>query len=107
MLRPYDVLSLLPTVSCLQYGTQCFEGVKLFRGVDGKLRLFRPSLNAARMLESARRVGLPNFDPDEWVKLVAKLCTVDGPRWLPREPPTCGLLCKYWPLWREHVRQGH
>ncbi|MBQ1201666.1 MAG: branched chain amino acid aminotransferase, partial [Alistipes sp.] len=28
--------------ACLNYGLQAFEGLKAFRGVDGKVRLFRP-----------------------------------------------------------------
>ena len=28
--------------ACLNYGLQAFEGIKAFRGVDGRVRLFRP-----------------------------------------------------------------
>ena len=28
--------------ACLNYGLQAFEGIKAFRGVDGKVRIFRP-----------------------------------------------------------------
>ena len=38
---------------------QLFEGLKAYRGVDGKIRLFRPQLNIKRLLGSAERVGLP------------------------------------------------
>lgn len=33
--------------------------MKAYRGVDGKIRLFRPSLNMDRMARSARRMTLP------------------------------------------------
>ncbi|NXS47828.1 BCAT1 protein, partial [Balaeniceps rex] len=36
-----------------------FEGMKAYRGVDGKIRLFRPTLNMDRMVRSARRATLP------------------------------------------------
>jgi branched-chain amino acid aminotransferase len=49
-LRPYGNLSLAPTASCLHYATECFEGMKMYRGWDGKLRLFRPDCNARRMV---------------------------------------------------------
>lgn len=49
-LRPYGNLSLPPTASVLHYATECFEGMKLYRGYDGKLRLFRPELNCRRMV---------------------------------------------------------
>jgi branched-chain amino acid aminotransferase len=37
----------------LQYGQECFEGLKAFRGVDGKVRIFRVEENAKRMQRSA------------------------------------------------------
>lgn len=33
--------------------------MKAYKGVDGKIRLFRPNLNINRLLGSAERVGLP------------------------------------------------
>ena len=86
-LVPYGPLTLMPTASCLHYATTCFEGLKLYRGNDGHLRLFRPGLNAARMLHSATAIALPAFLPAELVLLIKKLCAVDGPRWLPKERP--------------------
>ncbi|KAF2101050.1 branched-chain amino acid aminotransferase II [Rhizodiscina lignyota] len=84
---PYGPLSIMPSSSVLHYATECFEGMKLYRGYDGKLRLFRPTLNAQRMLLSSTRIALPGFDPSELLKLVVKLCAVDGPKWLPKERP--------------------
>ncbi|KIH86830.1 branched-chain amino acid aminotransferase [Sporothrix brasiliensis 5110] len=83
-LRPYGPLSLMPTASVLHYATECFEGLKAYRGVDDKLRLFRPDCNARRMLTSAVRISLPAFDPVEFEKLIVALMAVDGPKWLPR-----------------------
>lgn len=83
--KPYGPLTLMPTASCLHYATECFEGMKLYRGYDGKLRVFRPDLNAARFLVSARRVSLPSFDPQQVEKLILKLAAVDGPKWLREE----------------------
>ncbi len=37
----------------LQYGQECFEGLKAFRGIDGKVRIFRMEENAHRMQRSA------------------------------------------------------
>jgi branched-chain amino acid aminotransferase len=63
------------------------EGLKLYRGFDMKLRLFRPDLNCARLRLSSLRGGLPDFDPDELLKLIEAFVRVDGDRWLP-EPGT-------------------
>ena len=37
----------------LHYGQECFEGLKAFRGIDGKVRIFRMEENAKRMHQSA------------------------------------------------------
>ena len=42
------------SATCLQYGQQAFEGLKAFRGVDGKIRIFRMEQNALRLQSSAR-----------------------------------------------------
>ena len=47
------------STTCLHYGLECFEGLKAFRGVDGKVRLFRADENAKRMQASARKLCLP------------------------------------------------
>ena len=46
-------LHLHVSATCLQYGQEAFEGLKAFRGVDGKIRLFRWRDNAKRMARSA------------------------------------------------------
>jgi len=83
-LRPYGNLSLAPTASVLHYATECFEGMKMYRGYDGKLRLFRPDANCRRMLISSTRIALPGFDPRELEKLIIAMISVDGPKWLPK-----------------------
>ncbi|KAK1451421.1 branched-chain amino acid aminotransferase [Colletotrichum melonis] len=84
-LKPYGPLNLLPTASCLHYATECFEGLKAYRGHDGKLRVFRIEHNVARLRSSAARISLPTFEPGEVKKLVLGLLSVDADRWLPEE----------------------
>lgn len=86
-LQPYGPLHLMPTASVLHYATECFEGLKFYRGHDSKLRLFRPDCNTRRMLNSATRISLPAFDPDELQKLIETLVAVDGEKWLPKSRP--------------------
>lgn len=78
--RPYENLSIAPTASCLHYATECFEGMKAYRGYDGKLRLFRPDCNGERLANSARRTSLPGFPYGEVKRLVERLLQIDGPR---------------------------
>ncbi|KAI1270840.1 branched-chain-amino-acid aminotransferase [Xylaria sp. FL0933] len=86
-LKPYGPLSLMPTASVLHYATECFEGLKVYRGYDGKLRLFRPNCNCERMLMSSIRISLPSFPVKELEKLLFALMSVDGPKWLARDRP--------------------
>ncbi|KAG8625790.1 hypothetical protein KVT40_006191 [Elsinoe batatas] len=82
-IKAYGPLELMPTSSVLHYATECFEGLKLYRGHDSLLRLFRPLHNCLRMSRSAARVALPSFSPPELEKLILALCAHDGPKWLP------------------------
>ncbi|OQN99005.1 hypothetical protein B0A48_14866 [Cryoendolithus antarcticus] len=82
-LKPYGPFSIMPTASVLHYATECFEGLKLYRGHDGKLRLFRPSRNCERMRRSCARIALPDFDAKELEKMIIALCARDGAKWLP------------------------
>jgi len=54
--------------------------MKVYRGYDGKLRLFRPDLNCARLVLSSTRVALPSFDPLELEKILKVFMKLDGPR---------------------------
>ncbi|EHY55686.1 hypothetical protein HRR83_007900 [Exophiala dermatitidis] len=81
-IRPYGPLSIMPTASVLHYATECFEGMKAYRGVDGKVRLFRPDRNARRFLQSATRISLPGFPPAEFLKLLKKFVGVEAPKWI-------------------------
>ena len=56
------------STTCLHYGLECFEGLKAFRGVDGKVRIFRADENAKRMQSSARKLCLPEPTVEMFVK---------------------------------------
>lgn len=54
-----EYIQMHMSASCLHYGIELFEGLKAFRGVDGKVRLFRVADNARRLQSSAKRLCLP------------------------------------------------
>lgn len=56
--------------------------MKVYRGVDGKIRMFRPDLNMQRMNTSAISAGLPTFDCQEMIKCLKRLVQVDQ-EWVP------------------------
>lgn len=49
-----DTVNIHMAATCLHYGQEIFEGLKAFRGKDGKIRIFRMEENAKRLQESAR-----------------------------------------------------
>ena len=57
----------------LQYAQTCFEGLKAYRTVDGKVVCFRPDLNAKRMIESCKRLEMPIFPEDRFIDAVVQV----------------------------------
>ena len=55
--------------SCLHYGQESFEGLKAFRGKDGKVRVFRPEANAKRIQDSARGIKMEPIPTDIFMKM--------------------------------------
>ncbi|XP_053208475.1 LOW QUALITY PROTEIN: branched-chain-amino-acid aminotransferase-like, partial [Panonychus citri] len=51
---PFQNFSLHPATKTLHYSQNLFEGLKCYRGDDGKIRLFRPEKNMERMVTSAK-----------------------------------------------------
>jgi branched-chain amino acid aminotransferase len=80
---PYGPLPLDPAASCLHYAIECFEGMKAYIDQRGDIRLFRPDMNMTRMNNSARRLLLPEFDGNEFLKCIKELIKVDR-EWIPR-----------------------
>ena len=52
----------------LQYAQTVFEGLKAYTTEDGRIVCFRPDLNAARMVDSAKRLEMPAFPEDRFVE---------------------------------------
>ena len=62
---------LLNESACvLQYAQTCFEGMKAYETVSGKIVCFRPDLNAKRMIESAKRLEMPPFPEERFIEAV-------------------------------------
>ena len=51
-----DKVVISECAGVLQYAQTCFEGMKAYTTEDGKVVIFRPDLNAKRMVDSAKRV---------------------------------------------------
>ena len=80
--EPYGPLALDPATAVLHYGQGLFEGLKAFRGKDGKIRLFRPNKHVERLNRTATKMCIPTLDPDLVLKSWTTLVDVDRD-WVP------------------------
>lgn len=81
-ITPYQNLSLDPATCVFHYAFECFEGMKAYKDKNGKVRLFRPDKNMARLNKSSARIALPTFEPQDFINLIAKLAQLDS-RFIP------------------------
>ena len=52
-------ITLHMAATCLHYGQEAFEGLKAFRGKDGKVRVFRLEANAERLQSTCDGILMP------------------------------------------------
>ena len=64
------------------YAPSCFEGLKAFRGVDGRIRLFRPDKNAKRMADSATYLDMPYPSEEMFINMCVQ-CVKENIDYLP------------------------
>lgn len=79
---PYGNISVSPAMASLHYGQSIFEGMKAYRGVDNKIRLFRPYDNARRFNVSAERLCMATIPEDLFVAALRELVRLDS-NWVP------------------------
>ncbi len=84
---PYGPLTLDPAASVFHYGQEMFEGMKAFRGRDGKVRLFRVDHHCRRMAAGAPRLCMPPVDPELMRDAVTAVVRADKD-WVPSAPGT-------------------
>lgn len=57
----------------LQYAQTCFEGLKAYTTVDGRIVVFRPDLNDARLHDSCERLRIPSLPEGMFIKSVEEV----------------------------------
>src|SRR3984893_2046354 len=82
-IEPYRPLSLDPAAAVLHYAQAVFDGLKAFRGVDGKIRLFRPQKHVERLSNSARHMCIPPLDPELALRSLVTLVGIER-EWVPK-----------------------
>lgn len=84
---PYGNFEISPAAMCLHYGQSVFEGMKAYRSVDGRILLFRPDKNMARLNSSCERLCIPLIDEKFAEKAIEKLVSADKD-WVPHADGT-------------------
>lgn len=77
-----ETLNLHIAATSLHYGQEIFEGMKAFRGKDGKVRVFRMEENARRIADSARGLLMEPV-PEELFKEMVKKAVKLNERFIP------------------------
>lgn len=65
-----EEITMHMAATCLHYGQEAFEGLKAFRGKDGKIRVFRTEENGKRLQDSARGIMMEPIPLDLFKKMV-------------------------------------
>ncbi|MDR0700212.1 MAG: branched-chain amino acid aminotransferase [Tannerella sp.] len=68
-----EIINIHMAATCLHYGQEAFEGLKAFRGKDGRIRVFRMDENAKRLQASSRAIMMAEFPPDKFEEAVRKV----------------------------------
>ena len=68
-----ETVNLHIAATALHYGQESFEGLKAFKGKDGKVRLFRWEENAKRMRNSAKGIRMAEVPDEIFIAAVKKV----------------------------------
>lgn len=77
-----DTINMHMAATALHYGQEIFEGLKAFRGKDGKIRIFRLEENAKRIAESAKGIRMAQVPEELFREMVIK-CVQLNARFVP------------------------
>ena len=81
-LKAVGPIEIHPAAHALHYGSECFEGFKAYRAVDGGVHVFRMDRHIARLRQSARNLVLPEPDAaqvEAMVRAVVDRCRAAVP----------------------------
>ena len=84
---PYGPIPMEPNAIALHYAQETFEGLKAYRTAEGDIQLFRPEMNAKRMINSNARLCMPPVPVEMFIEAIEALVKVDAD-WIPTAPET-------------------
>ena len=65
-------VTISESAGVFQYAQTCFEGMKAYTTEDGHTVIFRPDLNAERMMNTCERLRLPVYPKEKFVDAVVR-----------------------------------
>jgi branched-chain amino acid aminotransferase len=81
-IKPYQPLSLEPSLVALHYGQAIFEGMKAYKDTNGNAYIFRPRDNFIRFNASAVRMCMPEIPEEIFIEGLRQLIEIDK-NWIP------------------------
>ena len=81
-IMPFGDLQMSPAALVLHYSQTIFEGLKAYKSDDGRVAIFRPQANIARMNRSAKRMCMPHIPEDLFMQALQELVRLDS-GWIP------------------------
>ncbi|MGE5393183.1 MAG: branched-chain amino acid aminotransferase [Candidatus Saccharibacteria bacterium] len=67
-----EYVNMHMAATCIHYGQEAFEGLKAFKGKDGKIRIFRMDENAKRLQDSCEGTMMAKLPLDKFQEAVVK-----------------------------------
>jgi branched-chain amino acid aminotransferase len=83
-IKPYQPLSLEPSLVALHYGQAIFEGMKAYKDRNGNAFIFRPRDNFFRFNTSAIRMCMPEVPEEIFIEGLRQLIDIDK-NWIPAQ----------------------
>ncbi|MBW6409883.1 branched-chain amino acid aminotransferase [Clostridium weizhouense] len=68
-----NMLHMSEASTVLHYGQSCFEGLKAYTTKEGKIQLFRPDRNSARMNDSCKKLLMPEIPEEKFIDAVMQV----------------------------------
>ena len=84
---PYGPIAMDPATMVLHYAQETFEGLKAYRDPQGNITLFRPEMNARRMINSNKRICMAELPEEMFVEAVEAIVKYEQD-WIPTAKDT-------------------
>lgn len=86
-ITPYEPIAMDPAAMVLHYAQETFEGLKAYRNPNGDVMLFRPEMNARRMINSNARLCMPALPEEMFIEAVEAIVKYEQD-WIPTAADT-------------------